>query len=129
MTLRQLEYLVAVVDEGSFGRAALALYVSQPTLSNQVRALEAEIGGPRLDRLPRGGRPTPRGGAMLPAARAAIAAADRSRRAAGMVLGLGAGELDIATVGTVALGLLPPVIRRWRSRHRARTVRVNEHRD
>jgi DNA-binding transcriptional LysR family regulator len=129
MTLRQLQYLVTVVDEGSFGRAALALYVSQPTLSSQVRALEAEIGGPLLERLPRGVRPTPTGEAMLPAARAALAAAERARRSARMVLGLEAGELEIATVGTVALGLLPPVLRRWRSRHRARTVRVHEHRD
>jgi DNA-binding transcriptional LysR family regulator len=129
MTLRQLEYLVAVIDEGSFGRAALALYVSQPTLSNQVRALEAEIGGPLVERLPRGVRPTPTGEAMLPAARAALAAAERARRSARMVLGLEAGELEIATVGTVALGLLPAVLRRWRARHRARTVRLHEHRD
>jgi DNA-binding transcriptional LysR family regulator len=129
MTLRQLEYLVTVIDEGSFGRAALALYVSQPTLSNQVRALEAEIGGPLVERLPRGVRPTPTGEAMLPAARAALAAADRARRSARMVLGLEAGELEIATVGTVALGLLPSVLRRWRSRHPARTVRLHEHRD
>jgi DNA-binding transcriptional LysR family regulator len=120
---------VAVIDEGSFGRAALALYVSQPTLSNQVRALEAEIGGPLLERLPRGVRPTPTGEAMLPAARAALAAAERARRSARMVLGLQAGELDVATVGTVALGLLPPVLRRWRARHRARTVRLHEYRD
>jgi DNA-binding transcriptional LysR family regulator len=129
MTLRQLEYLVTVIDEGSFGRAALALYVSQPTLSSQVRALEAEIGGPLMERLPRGVRPTPTGEAMLPAARAALAAAGRARRSARMVLGLEAGELELATVGTVALGLLPPVLRRWRARHRARTVRLHEHRD
>ena len=48
MTLRQLMYLVTVVDEGSFDRAAPALYVSQPTLSQQVRTLEAEIGGALL---------------------------------------------------------------------------------
>ena len=129
MTLRQLEYLVAVVDAGSFGQAAQDLYVSQPTLSQQVRALEAEIGGPLLERLPRGVRPTPTGEALLPPARAALAAADRARRSARMVLGLEAGELEIATVGTVALGLLPPVLRRWRARHRERTVRLHEHRD
>ena len=117
MTLRQLEYLVAVIDEGSFGRAALALHVSQPTLSSQVRALEDELGGPLLERLPRGVRATPTGEAMLPAARASLAAAARARRAARMVLGLEAGELEIATVGAVALGLLPPVMRRWRARH------------
>ncbi|HEV8153489.1 MAG TPA: LysR family transcriptional regulator [Solirubrobacteraceae bacterium] len=129
MTLRQLEYLVAVVDEGSFGRAAQALYVSQPTLSQQVRALEAEVGGPLVERLARGVRPTSAGEALLPPARAALAAAARARRSARMVLGLEAGELEIATVGTVALGLLPAVLRRWRPRHRGRTVRVHEHRD
>jgi DNA-binding transcriptional LysR family regulator len=129
MTLRQLQYLVTVVDEGSFARAAPALYVSQPTLSQQVRTLEAEIGGPLLERLARGVRPTPAGEAFLPAARAALAAATRARHSARMVLELEAGELEIATVGTVALGLLPPVLRRWRARHRGLVVRVHEHRD
>jgi DNA-binding transcriptional LysR family regulator len=129
MTFRQLEYLVAVIDEGSFGRAAQRLYVSQPTLSQQIRALEAEVGGALVERLPRGVRTTPAGEALLPAARAALAATERARRAARMVLGLEAGELEIATVGTVAIGLLPPLLRRWRARHPARTVRLHEHRD
>ena len=129
MTLRQLQYLVTVVDEGSFARAAPALYVSQPTLSQQVRTLEAEVGGPLLERLARGVRPTPAGEAFLPAARAALAATERARHSARMVLELEAGELEIATVGTVALGLLPPVLRRWRARHRGLIVRVHEHRD
>jgi DNA-binding transcriptional LysR family regulator len=129
MTFRQLEYLVAVVDEGSFGRAAQRLYVSQPTLSQQVRALEAEIGGPLLERLPRGVRATAAGEALLPAARAALAATERARRSARMVLGLEAGALELATVGTVAFGLLPSILRRWRTRHRDRTVRMHEYRD
>jgi DNA-binding transcriptional LysR family regulator len=129
MTLRQLEYLVTVVDEGSFARAAPSLYVSQPTLSQQIRTLEAEIGGALLERLAHGVRPTPAGEALLPAARAALAAAERARRSARMVLNLEAGELEIATVGTVALGLLPPVLRSWRTRHRGLVVRVHEHRD
>jgi DNA-binding transcriptional LysR family regulator len=129
MTFRQLEYLVAVIDEGSFGRAALTLHVSQPTLSQQIRALEAEIGGALVERLPRGVRPTAAGEALLPAARAALAATERARRSARMVLGLEAGELEIATVGSVAVGLLPPILRRWRARHPARTVRLEEHRD
>jgi DNA-binding transcriptional LysR family regulator len=129
MTLRQLAYLVAVVDEGSFGAAARELRVSQPTLSQQVRALEAELGGTLLERLGRGVRPTAAGEAFLPAARAALAAAERARRSARMVLGLEAGELEIATVGAVAFGLLPPVLRRWRALHPERTVRLDEHRD
>jgi len=129
MTFRQLEYLVAVIDDGSLGRAAQRLYVSQPTLSQQIGALEAEIGGPLLERLPRGVRATAAGEALLPAARAALAATERARRSARMVLGLEAGELEIATVGTIAFGLLPPLLRRWRARYRDRTVRLNEHRD
>ena len=128
MTLRQLEYLVAVIDEGSFGRAAQRLYVSQPTLSQQIRALEADVGGALVERLPRGVRPTPAGEALLPAA--GRAGRDRAR-AAGRAHGprAGGGELEIATVGTVAIGLLPPLLRRWRARHPARTVRLHEHRD
>src|SRR3712207_3874353 len=129
MTLRQLQYLVTVVDEGSFARAAPALYVSQPTLSQQIRALEREVGGALLERLGRGVRPTPAGEAFLPAARAALAAAERARHSARMVLELEAGELEIATVGTVALGLLPRVMRRWGARYPRRHVRMNEHRD
>ena len=59
MTLRQLEYLLAVAQTGSFTEAASHLHVSQPTLSQQIRALEAEIGGALVERLPRGARPTP----------------------------------------------------------------------
>ena len=52
-TLRQLEYLVAIVEEGSFTRAAERLNVTQPGLSHQFQALEQEAGGLLLERLPR----------------------------------------------------------------------------
>src|SRR3979411_1623943 len=61
ISLRQLEYFVTVVDEGSFTRAAELLQVSQPGLSHQIQALERELGGPLLERLPRKGRLTPAG--------------------------------------------------------------------
>ncbi|NBH11437.1 LysR family transcriptional regulator, partial [Amycolatopsis sp. SID8362] len=72
-SLRQLEYLVTVVDTGSFTRAAEQLHVTQPALSHQMRALERGLGGPLLERLPRAVRLTPMGRAMLPHARAALA--------------------------------------------------------
>jgi DNA-binding transcriptional LysR family regulator len=129
MTLRQLEYLVATVDAGSISRAALELHVAQPSLSVQLQALEAELGGRLLERSARGVRPTAAGEAMLPAARAAVAAAGRSARAARAALGLQAGEVELATVGSVALGLLPQAIRRWQAEQPDRTVRLSELRD
>ncbi|SCG01914.1 regulatory helix-turn-helix protein, lysR family [Streptomyces sp. MnatMP-M27] len=56
-TLRQLEYLVTVVDVGSFTRTAERLRVTQPPLSHRIRALETALGGPLLERLPRSVRP------------------------------------------------------------------------
>src|SRR3954453_13602016 len=91
MTLRQLEYLVAVVEEGSFTRAAERLYVSQPALSHQIRALEKDVGGELLERLPHAVHLTPMGRAFLPHATAAVNEADDARRSAREVAELEAG--------------------------------------
>ncbi|WP_369192387.1 LysR family transcriptional regulator [Streptomyces sp. R08] len=127
-TLRQLEYLVTVVDTGSFTRAAELLHVSQPALSHQVRALERDSGGPLLERLPRAVRLTPMGRAMLPHARAALADAGRARSAARRAAGLEVGELQLAAVYSVALGVLPPVLNVWHKTHPQIQVRLLEHR-
>ncbi|MDY0812435.1 LysR family transcriptional regulator [Kitasatospora purpeofusca] len=125
-TLRQFEYLVTVVDTGSFTRAAELLHVTQPALSHQVRALEKAVGGPLLERLPRAVRPTPMGRAVLPHARAALADAERLRAAALSAAGLAGGELELATVYSVSLGLLPPVLRAWRAAHPGVRIRLRE---
>ncbi len=127
-TLRQLEYLVRVVDEGSFTRAAELLHVSQPALSHQVRALERAVGGALLERLPRAVRPTPMGRALLPHARAALAEAERARCAARRAAGLERGEVQVATVYSVTLGILPPVLRAWHRAYEGVRVRLFEHR-
>jgi DNA-binding transcriptional LysR family regulator len=49
VTLRQLEYFVAIIDEGSFTRAAERIHVSQPGLSHQFQALEKDVGSPLVD--------------------------------------------------------------------------------
>lgn len=112
MNLRQLQYWLAVVDTGSFTRAAERLHVSQPGLSQQVRALEFELGGELLERLPRGIRLTAAGKAFLPEARAAVLAAERAANAAKGALELRSAELEIATLRSIAVGLLPRAIRR-----------------
>ena len=127
-TLRQLEYLVTVVDQGSFTKAAELLHVTQPALSHQIRALERSAGGPLLERLPRTVRLTPTGRAMLPHARAALADADRARCAARQAAGLEVGELQIATLYSITLGVLPTALRRWRQLHPEVGIRLFEHR-
>ncbi|MEU7528343.1 LysR family transcriptional regulator [Saccharothrix sp. NPDC042600] len=128
MTLRQFEYLVTVVDEGSFTRAAELLHVTQPALSHQIRALEKAVGTPLLDRLPRTVRLTPAGRAWLPFARQALADAERALTAARRAGGLECGELHVATLYSLTLGVLPPVLRAWRARHPDVRIRLFEHR-
>lgn len=127
MNLRQLQYFVAVVEEGSFTRAAQRLFVAQPSLSKQLAALESELGGALLERLPRGVRLTPSGRAFLPDARATILSAERARRSAQMAHDLTAGELEIATVMSIAIGLLPESIRALRTQHPGILVSLREY--
>ncbi|MEU4097214.1 LysR family transcriptional regulator [Streptomyces sp. NPDC026673] len=127
-TLRQLEYLVAIVDEGSFTRAAESLNVTQPGLSHQFQALEREVGGPLLERLPRGVRLTPAGRSMLPHARAALAEAGRATVSARRAAGVATGELQLATLYSISLGVLPTVLGLWRAQHPEVRIRLFEHR-
>jgi DNA-binding transcriptional LysR family regulator len=114
MTLRQLEYLIAVAEEGSFTRAAERLFVSQPALSHQIKALEESVGGALLERLPNTVQLTPMGRAFLPHATAAVHEAEDARRAAREVGELEAGDLRIGTLHSIALGVVPAAIRAWR---------------
>jgi DNA-binding transcriptional LysR family regulator len=123
---RRMAYWLAVVEEGSFTRAALRMHVSQPSLSQQVRALEKEVGGELLERLPRSVRLTPAGKAFLPHAQIAVRAAERAQQAARSALELETGELEISTVRSIAAGILPELIQAWRQRHPGTFVRLHE---
>jgi DNA-binding transcriptional LysR family regulator len=82
MNLRQLQYFVAVVDDGGFRQAAARLHVAQPALSRQVQAMESELGLTLLDRTSRRVTLTPAGAAYLRAARAVLADVANSVRRA-----------------------------------------------
>ncbi|MFH8633948.1 LysR family transcriptional regulator [Streptomyces lydicus] len=117
MSLRQMEYLVAVVEEESFTRAAETLHVTQSALSHQIKALEREVGGPLLERMTRGVRLTPMGRAYFPHAELAVRSARQARRAALAAGGAQSGELHLATVHAHAIGVLPQVCARWVREH------------
>ena len=72
MELRQVRYFVAVADAGSFSAGASRAYVTQPTLSAAIAALEAEVGGALFERRARGAVPTPLGERALAHARAIL---------------------------------------------------------
>src|SRR5438034_6866797 len=128
MNFRQLECFVAVVDEGSFTRAARRIGISQPSLSQHIRALEADVDGTLLDRLPQGVSLTPAGRVLLPEARIAVRALERGRQSARSALALELGELEIATVLSMAVGVLPRHIGVWHQRHPNVSIRLHEFR-
>ena len=99
MNLRDLRYLLALAEHRHFGRAAAASFVSQPTLSTQIRKLEAELGVALVERAPRR--------VMLTAVGREIA--DRARRVIAEVeqMGVIARRSQDPEAGTVRLGLFP----------------------
>src|SRR6202167_233511 len=78
VSLRALECLVTIIEQGSVTKAAAVLHMSQPALSHQIAAIERELGTPVIERLARGTRPTAAGLAAAAEARIALAAAERA---------------------------------------------------
>jgi DNA-binding transcriptional LysR family regulator len=126
VNLRQLEYFIAIVEAGSFTGAAERLLVSQPSLSQQVAALERELGGPLLERLPRGVRLTAAGQMLLPEAQATLRHSERCRRSVRMAFGLGAGQVEVAVATSAAAGMLPAVLADWQERYHQIEVSLQE---
>lgn len=126
LNLRQAAYFVAVVEERSFTRAARRLQVAQPSLSQQIRALEKQVGTALLERSGRGVTPTPAGEAFLAGARAALGAADGAISRARTAAGRGGAALHVATVAALVTWVLPRVVARWRPGHPGVGFRITE---
>ena len=114
MNLRDLRYLVALADEGHFGRAALRCHVSQPTLSAQVRKLEEYLGVQLIERRPRRATLTEAGTRVVERARRLLLEADAIIELTKSDRDPLAGSLKVALIPTVGPYLLPHVARRLR---------------
>lgn len=131
MTLRQLEFLLAIAHRSSFTRAAMDLHISQPALSAQLRLLEEELGCRLLERLPRGVQLTAEGQSFLPEAEAVVAAAQRAQRVLSSIGEGDAGLLRIGTVLSLSIGVLPEPLAALRRNHPELSLELveYEHRD
>ena len=126
MDVRQVSYFLAVVEHGGFGRAASALDVAQPTLSQAVRALERELGAHLFHRVSRGVVLSPAGRAFLGPARQLLRAlalaedsVDPGRAAAG-------GTLDLVTVPVLAAFPGAELVGSFRRAHPTVALRIDE---
>lgn len=110
MNLRDLRYLVAVAQHRHFGRAAASCFVSQPTLSTQIRKLEEELGVTLIERAPRRVLLTPIGRDIAERARRILTEVDQLREAARRAADPEAGTVRLGLFPTLGPYLLPHVM-------------------
>jgi LysR family transcriptional regulator, hydrogen peroxide-inducible genes activator len=116
MNLRDLRYLVALADHKHFGRAAAASFVSQPTLSTQIRKLEEELGVSLVERAPRRVMLTPIGREIADRARRIVADVAQMTEVARRSRDPEAGSVRLGLFPTLAPYLLPHVLPAVRAR-------------
>src|SRR5438876_4365624 len=110
MEFHQLRYFVAVAEEGSFSRAAAKVRVAQPSLSQQIRKLEAEVGQRLFDRLPRSVVLTEAGRCLIDYARQILASVGDARRCVDELKDEIAGKLAVGAIPTIAPYILPELV-------------------
>jgi len=123
---RQLEYFVAVVDHGGFGRASEAVHVTQPSLSQAIAALEKDLGVTLFHRLGRKVKLTAAGEALLAPARQVLRDHAVARAAVARVRGGYDGTLDIASTPTVAAHPLTALLGRFVQLYPGVRVRITD---
>jgi DNA-binding transcriptional LysR family regulator len=123
MRIQQLEYATAVARFGSFRRAAEALHISQPALSENVRRLERELGVEILDRRRSGATVGEHGRELLPHMLAVIEASDNLKRAADESRALSR-TVRVGTVTAATVPLLAPTIHAFHDGHPSTQVEI-----
>lgn len=118
MELRHLRYFVAVAEELHFHRAATRLHISQPPLSQQIRALEEELGVALLERNRRRVTLTAAGASFLVAAREILTAVEHAAELARRVAAGEVGSLSVAFVGSAMFNpVVPEILRDYAARY------------
>jgi LysR family transcriptional regulator, cyn operon transcriptional activator len=126
MQLRQLRYLIAVAEHGNFTRAAEALHVSQPALSQQIMQIEERLGATLLDRSGRTVTVTDAGHAYIAHARRALHELESGRRAIHDVRDLTRGLVRLAMTPTFTAYLVGPLVAAFHARYPGISVKIRE---
>ncbi|MFI5806216.1 LysR family transcriptional regulator [Streptomyces sp. NPDC051561] len=117
MQFQQLRYFVAVAESRHFTRAAEELHVAQPSLSQQIRALERELGADLFTRARGNIALTDAGEALLPLARRILADTDTARHEVQELAQLRRGRVRLGATPSLCTGLLPEVLRTFHDAH------------
>jgi len=128
MTLQQLIYFLAAAEQGSFSAAAQGLHMAQPSLSEQIRRLEAELGVQLFTRAGRRLELTEAGRLLRPQAERTLAAASDAAESVREVRTLTGGTASFGTFGNAPYYLLSDLVQDFRTRHpnvRVRLVGLN----
>jgi len=126
MELRHLRYFITVAEELHFGRSATRLHMAQPPLSQQIRALEDELGARLFLRTSRSVRLTPAGQAYLDEARAVLARVDEAGRQARRIHQGEAGELTVGYMVPVMDAVLCRALAVFRAQRPGVGLRLRE---
>jgi DNA-binding transcriptional LysR family regulator len=124
LTLQQLAYFLASADHGSFSAAAESLHMAQPSLSEQIRRLEAELGVPLFVRAGRGLELTEAGRLLRPHAERTLAEAQAAAESVREVRGLTGGTVAFGTFGSAHHYLTGGLVQDFRKRYPRVRVRV-----
>ena len=126
MEFQQLRYFVAVAESGKFTAAARDLHVAQPSVSKQVRKLEAELGAVLLERGKSGVALTDAGAILLPWAKRVLADLDGARSEVAGLATLERGRLSVGATPSLSTVLLPRVLAAFHAEHPGITLSVVE---
>ncbi|TDC58477.1 LysR family transcriptional regulator [Actinomadura sp. KC345] len=124
--LRLLRFFVAIIDHGGVTRAAEALYVAQPSVSQALRTLEQRLGVSLFERVGRGLRLTDAGRELEVRARSVLAEVEEARVRVDRVARLDAGRLTVAAASTLAIHPLGPWVKRLLDARPGLRVHVGE---